>query len=74
MTENSRAREELPVVAVPITLKAFGGIVLSFQVQKSFELRVARHDLLWFCKSVVGQIIASPTGYRQINQAAKGIR
>ena len=32
MIEDLRCREELPIVAVPIALKAFGKIVLSFQV------------------------------------------
>src|SRR6266480_64482 len=74
MPENSRAREKLPIMAIPITLKALSRIVLSFEVQKLFELRVARHDLLWFCEFMVSQIIASAAGYRQINQAAKGAR
>ena len=38
------------------------------------ELRVACQDLLWLCEFMVGQIIASALGYRQINQAAKGAR
>ena len=74
MTEDSRGREELPIVAVPITLKAFGRIVLSFQFQELFELRVACQDLLWLCEFMVSQIIASAPGYRQINQAAKDAR
>src|SRR6266487_6963900 len=68
------ACEKLPIVAVPITLKAFSGIMLSFQGEKLFELRVARHDLLEFRKFMIRKVITSAASYRQINQAAKGAR
>ena len=47
--------------------------MLSFQLEKFFELRVARHDLLWFREFMVSQIITSAAGYRQINQSAKRV-
>src|SRR5437667_8895652 len=58
-------------MAVPITLKAFSGIVLAFQLEKLFELRIARHDLLGYGELMIRQVITSAAGYRQIDQAAK---
>src|SRR5437762_6069073 len=74
MTQNLVGREELPIVAIPITLKTFSRIVLSFQLEKLFELRIARQYLLGFREFMVGEIITSAAAYRQIDQATKGIR
>src|SRR5204862_3707571 len=71
---SSSARQKLLVVAIPVTLKAFGGIVLSLQVEKLFELRITCHDLPGFGEFMVGEVITSAASYRQINQAAKGPR
>src|SRR5438270_3309032 len=71
---SSSARQKLLVVAIPVTLKAFGGIVLSLQVEKLFELRITCHDLLGFGEFIVGEVIASAASSRQINQAAKRTR
>src|SRR5205823_14917650 len=71
---SSWAREELTIVAIPVTLKAFSRIVFSFQLQKLLELRVARHELLGFGEFVIGQIITSAACYAQISQAAEGPR
>jgi hypothetical protein len=68
------AREKLPIVAIPIALKAFSGIVLSFQVEKLFELRVTRQYLLGLREFVISQVITAAAGYCQINQPTKGLR
>src|SRR5206468_13045918 len=72
MTENLRPREKLPIVSIPIALKAFRGIVICFQIEKLLELRIARHDLLGFRELMISQVITSAAGYSYINQAAKG--
>ena len=46
---------------------AHSGSYLSFQAQKFFELRIARDDLLWFRKFMVGQVITPAARYRQID-------
>src|SRR5207247_2271043 len=65
------ACEKLPIVAIPIALKTFTWIVLFLQIQKFFELRIARDDLLWFRKFMVGQVITSAASDREINESAK---
>src|SRR5205809_7386730 len=73
MTQNLVGREELPIIAIPITLKTFSRIVLSFQLEKLLELRIACQYLLGFCELLIRQVITSPVGGRQIDQAPKGI-
>src|SRR5438046_6825190 len=74
MTQNLVGREELPIIAIPITLKTFSRIVLSFQLEKLLELRIACQYLLGFCELMIRQVITSAAGDRQIDQAPKGIR
>src|SRR5215471_6589887 len=69
--EKLLAREEFPIIAIPIALKTFRRIVFSFQCQKFFELRIARQDLLWSGEFVIGQVITPATSYRQIDQATE---
>src|SRR5437763_14824769 len=71
MTKNSRVCEKLSIVAVPITLKAFSGIVLSLQVEKLFELRMARDDLFGFGELMIRPVITATAGYRQIDHTTK---
>src|SRR5258707_7750847 len=74
MTENSSACEKLPIVTIPITLKPLTRIVLFLQIQKFFELRIARDDLLWFREFVIRQVITPAARYRQIDQSPERTR
>src|SRR6266567_1999321 len=74
MTPNLSACEKLPIVAIPIALKTFSRVVLFLQIQKFFELRIARDDLLWFRKFMIGQVITPAPRYRQIDQSAERTR
>src|SRR5258708_19513604 len=68
MTKNFSACEKLPIIAIPITLKPLTRIVFFLQIQKFFELRIARDDLLWFPKFMVGPSITPTPSDRQTNQ------
>ena len=67
LTQNLSPCEKLPIIAIPITFKTFTRIVLFLQIQKFFELRISRDDLLCFRKFMIGQVITPAARYRQID-------
>src|SRR5215472_17488672 len=62
------------VVAIPIALEAFGGIVFPFQLQELRELRIACQHLLASRVPVVGEIVGAVASRGHIDQSAERIR
>ena len=61
MTSNSSAREELSDNSDTNRSENVQlGSYFRFKFQKFFELRIARHDLLWLREFMIGQVI-TPT-------------
>src|SRR5690349_2516688 len=55
-------------MSIPVTIKAFVGVILTFEPEKFRELRVASFDLLAGGIAVVSQVIAAVASRGHVNQ------
>ena len=63
------------VVAIPVALEGFGGVVVAFEVEEVGELRVAKFDLSAGRPAVVGEVVVAAEINRAGDEAAEvGLR